>query len=50
MRQFPCSSRRARFLVYMHPRDWYNAGDDAKIFLNAAPEATQLFVQGRPVL
>jgi len=39
---------KTRFLVYMHPRDWYNAGDDAKILLNAAPDATELFVFGRP--
>jgi len=38
----------AGFLVYMHPRDWYNAGDDAKIFLNAAPASTELFIFGRP--
>merc|ERR1712107_497795 len=39
---------RTRFLIYMHPRDWYNAGDDAKILLSAAPEATDIFVFGRP--
>jgi len=39
---------RSRFLVYMHPRDWYNAGDDAKILLNAAPDSTDVFVFGRP--
>lgn len=38
----------ARFLLYMHPRDWYNAGDDAKIFLNAASSETELFLFGRP--
>eukprot|EP00930_Biecheleria_cincta_P036735 TRINITY_DN25177_c0_g1_i1.p1 TRINITY_DN25177_c0_g1~~TRINITY_DN25177_c0_g1_i1.p1 ORF type:complete len:313 (-),score=71.06 TRINITY_DN25177_c0_g1_i1:32-970(-) len=39
---------RTRFMVYMHPRDWYNAGDDAKILLSAAPDASEIFVYGRP--
>eukprot|EP00928_Gymnodinium_smaydae_P019983 TRINITY_DN17707_c0_g1_i1.p1 TRINITY_DN17707_c0_g1~~TRINITY_DN17707_c0_g1_i1.p1 ORF type:complete len:294 (+),score=50.93 TRINITY_DN17707_c0_g1_i1:57-884(+) len=38
---------RSRFLIYMHPRDWYNAGDDAKILFSAAPGRTDLFVFGR---
>jgi len=38
---------RVRFLVYMHPRDWYNAGDDAKILLSAAPGLTELYIYGR---
>jgi len=45
----PLSFRtRSRFLVYMHPRDWYNAGDDAKILQNAAPDSTDIFIFGRP--
>lgn len=39
---------RTRFMVYMHPRDWYNAGDDAKILLSATPDAAEIFVYGRP--
>lgn len=39
---------RTRFLIYMHPRDWYNAGDDAKILLSAAPDTSEIFVFGRP--
>jgi len=39
---------RTKFLIYMHPRDWYNAGDDAKILLSAAPDASEIFVFGRP--
>lgn len=41
-------SKRVRFLVYMHPRDWYNAGDDAKLLLSAAPGHSDIFVFGRP--
>ncbi|CAE8602908.1 unnamed protein product [Polarella glacialis] len=39
---------RTKFLIYMHPRDWYNAGDDAKILLSAAPASSEIFVFGRP--
>lgn len=39
---------RTKFLIYMHPRDWFNAGDDAKILLSAAPHASEIFVFGRP--
>lgn len=41
-------SAPCRFLIYMHPRDWYNAGDDAKLLLCAAPERTEIFIFGRP--
>lgn len=41
-------SRRCRFLIYMHHRELYNCGDDAKILLCAAPRQTELFVFGRP--
>eukprot|EP00933_Yihiella_yeosuensis_P084226 TRINITY_DN98648_c0_g1_i1.p1 TRINITY_DN98648_c0_g1~~TRINITY_DN98648_c0_g1_i1.p1 ORF type:complete len:282 (-),score=65.14 TRINITY_DN98648_c0_g1_i1:448-1293(-) len=41
-------TRRTKFLIYIHPRDYYNAGDDAKIFLCAAPDDSQIFVFGRP--
>lgn len=45
----PLSFRKnVRFLIYLHPRDWYNAGDDAKILLSAAPDRTELFVFGHP--
>lgn len=40
--------RETKFLIYMHPRDWYNAGDDAKILLSAAPDSSEIFVFGRP--
>lgn len=40
--------RRVRFFIYMHPRDWYNAGDDAKILLCAAAARTEVYVFGRP--
>ena len=39
--------KNVEFLIYMHNLELYNAGDDAKILLNAAPERTSLFVFGR---
>ena len=36
-----------RFLIYMHYIELFNAGNDAKILLSAAGEATELFVYGR---
>mmetsp|Transcript_63173 Transcript_63173/g.137366 ORF Transcript_63173/g.137366 Transcript_63173/m.137366 type:complete len:272 (-) Transcript_63173:32-847(-) len=40
-------STKTRFLIYMHPRDWYNAGDDAKLLMCAAPDRTEIVVFGR---
>jgi len=34
-------------IVYIHNLELYNAGDDAKILLRAAPERTSLYVYGR---
>lgn len=36
-----------RFLILIHYKEWFNAGDDAKILLNAAPDLTSVFVYGR---
>lgn len=41
-------SRSVRFFVYMHHREYYNCGDDAKLLQCAAPGATEIFVDGRP--
>ena len=35
------------FFVYMHYLEYGNAGDDAKMMRNAAPDRTQLFLHGR---
>jgi DTW domain-containing protein YfiP len=35
------------FIVYMHNGELYNAGDDAKLLLNAAPDRTKIFVFGK---
>ena len=37
-------SLNVRFLLYVHWREWYCAGDDAKLLQLAAPETTELFV------
>jgi DTW domain-containing protein YfiP len=39
--------KNVEFIIYMHNLELYNAGDDAKILLSAAPDRTSLFVFGR---
>ena len=34
-------SLNVRFIIYVHWREWYCAGDDAKLLQLAAPEATE---------
>ena len=36
-----------RFLVYLHPAELYNAGDDAKLLKLARPDGCELLVCGR---
>merc|ERR1712166_442628 len=40
-------TRRVRFLVYTHPQDYYNAGDDGKLLRCAAPDMSEILVYGR---
>ena len=40
-------SVNVRFLIFIHYKEWFNAGDDSKILLNAASDLSKVYVYGR---